>query len=102
LYEIEAKKRQVRTAENRNLVVEKIPQQESKTKTRDANKSREKAAKKLNTNSHYVSDAKKLQTGYPVSLRIRKLNGMPRYSISGWLAIRRKPLPMQLVVIRQV
>jgi len=86
LYEAEAKKRQARTAENRNLVTEKIQQQESsteskksKTKTKNANSSSQKAAKKLNTNSHYVSDAKKLPTGYPVLLKTRRPNGMPRY-----------------------
>lgn len=60
----EAKERQVRTAENRekavNLVVEKIPQQETESK------SREKAASLVgNTNARYVQDAKKIEREAP-------------------------------------
>jgi hypothetical protein len=72
LFEAEAKKRQVRTVENRNLVSEKIHTQEpisgskkSKTKSSNANRSSQKAAKKLNTNRQYLSDAKKMKAEKP-------------------------------------
>jgi hypothetical protein len=65
MLEEEAKKRQVDSKiGNQNASktkVEIIPPLISGSKTKNANKSREKAAKKLNTNSHYVSDAKKLK-----------------------------------------
>ncbi len=71
MFEAEAKKRQAKAGGDRKSdeyksVTEKIQQpitasKKSKNKSRNANSSSQKAAKKLNTNSHYVSDAKKMK-----------------------------------------
>jgi hypothetical protein len=70
MLEKEAKERQAQSGGDRKSdayksVTEKIqqpiPTKKSKNKTKNASSSSQKAAKKLNTNSHYVSDAKKLK-----------------------------------------
>ena len=58
LLEIEAKKRQLRTAENRNLVNQKIDEQEQVHKQPQ---SLDQAADLFGTNRQYVADAKKIQ-----------------------------------------
>ena len=75
LFEVEAKKRQVESKiGNQNasktsteIIPELIIPKDKKSKKKNSGESRQKAAKKLNTNRQYLSDAKKLQTGYPGS-----------------------------------
>lgn len=62
LLEIEAKKRQLRTAENRNLVNQKIDEQEQVHKQPQ---SLDQAADLFGTNRQYVADAKKIQKESP-------------------------------------
>ena len=67
MFESEAKKRQVEAGKlfgtnHPKEVTEIIPEAlnaSKKSKKKNSGESRQKAAKKLNTNSHYVSDAKK-------------------------------------------
>ncbi|MBD3251070.1 hypothetical protein GF380_01180, partial [Candidatus Uhrbacteria bacterium] len=107
MLEAEAKERQLRTAENRekaekekNLVVEKIPQQDSDSeferlhdavhdalvvaaledhaKKEQENKSREQAAQLVGTNARYVSDMKRYKEESPAvyeAAKSGKVNG---------------------------
>jgi N6-adenosine-specific RNA methylase IME4 len=59
-YEAEAKKRQVRTQENRDLVNQQIDEQEKPNK-----QATQQVAEKFGTNRQYVSDMKKIQKEDP-------------------------------------